>query len=354
MAKENPYYEMVSTYNYKTKKVAPYLESFLETFPEKDVISWNDTSEDYKMLNSAIQTPNMYQLKAMLLGGAPYTYKSEKGELCMYGIIQVAFYNRADIMSLIIVRHKHERVDDEFYNIMLAGALEIVCQQNCSDIARMLLDAGTVIYQSHINLAAEYGSWHVLDEIIKTNPGDLNSIDEGKRPLHLAILKNHEHTIRYLLNHKADPNLTTSDGRNAVHLASINGNEEILQLLIEYGADFTVRDDKGKTAAIIAAEGGKDGCIAILAREDVNLDQRDNYGEVPMTKAASLGHASTVKELIKNGASFVNNYLRFDGLEMACLNEKDDVAAVIIQLHPEEDFMEFYRVCLDYLDEISS
>ena len=347
MAKENPEPEVVYASNTEKKKVFPYLESFLETFPEKDVIHWNDTSEDIKMLSSAIRTPNMYQLKAMLLGGAPYNYESIEGESYRYGIRQVAFYNRADMMSIIIVRHKHERVNDKFYNIMLADALKIVCKENFRDIARMLLDAGTPIYQSHINLAAENGSWHVLDEIVKDRPRiDLNSKSEGNSPLHSAILKNHEHTIRYLLNHKADPNLTTSNGRNAVHLASDNGNEEILQLLIEYGADFTERDDKGKTAALIAAEAGKDGCIAILARQGVNLDQRDNYGEIPMTKAASLGHASIVKELIKNGASFGTNYLRFDGLEMACLNGKDDVAAVIIQLRPSEDFMEFYRKCV--------
>ena len=347
MAKENPEHELVSASNTEKKKVAPYLEIFLKTFPEKDVIHWNDTSEDEEKLISAIRTPNMYQLKAMILGGAPYNYESVKGESYRYGINQVAFYNRADIMEIIIVRHKHEKVNDKFYKHMLGSALKIVCEANFSDIARMLLDAGTPIYQSHINLAAKYGSWHILEEIIKKIPSiNLNSENECDSPLHPAILKNHKHTTRYLLNHKVDPNVSTSDGRNAVHLASNNGNEEILQLLIEYGADFTARDDKGKTAALIAAEGGKDGCIAILARQGVNLDQRDNYGEVPMTKAASLGHASTVKELIKNGASFGRNFLRFNALEMACLNGKDDVAAVIIQLDPRKDFMGYYRDCI--------
>ena len=331
---------MVSNPNTKKEKVASYLEKFLETFPEEDVIHWNGTSENEKMLNTALQTSNMYQLKAMLLGLAPYNYESDGDSI----ICQVAFYNRADIINIIIVRHTKESKDDEIYKNMLANALQRICEGNYSDIARMLLDAGAPIYQKHINVAAEYGSWHVLDEIVKDRPRiDLNSENkDGKRPLHLAILKDHKHTIRYLLEHEANPNVSTSDGRNAVHLASDNGNEEILQLLIEYRADFTTRDDKGKTAALIAAEGGKDGCIAILARQGVNLDQRDNYGEVPMTKAASLGHASTVKELIKNGASFGTNLWKFDGLEIACLNGKDDVAAVIIKLYPTEDFIKLY------------
>ena len=344
-SKENEAYEFGLQSIKGSQEVAPYLKEFLDTFPENKVIFWNDTPEDHKMYNEAIRAPNMDKIKGMLLGGAPYNYESKEDGSYRYVTRQAAFYSRADIIRIIIERHKHEKVDDENYRTNLADALARVCESNCSEIARILLDAKTPIFQGHINIAAEHGSWPVIAEMLKDCPNiDLNAKNEaGNTPLHSAIIKGHKHTVQYLLKHDANPNITTNKGRNAAHLACVNASEEILHLVTQYDTDVSARDNDGKTAAILAAEGGKDICIAILAREGANLDQRDNFGNIPMTVAAGLGHASTVRELINNGASFqVTNNLRYDGLEVACLNKRDKAAAMIMRLHREEDYMEYY------------
>ena len=329
----------------------PYLQKFIKKMSvANDIVRWNGTEGDYAEYDDVIQNFGMDKMKRMLLGGAPYLYKVDDAN---YPITHTSFYSRTDIMEIILERHKNEGTPDdetEFRN-QTCEALYTVCMTNCGDIARILLEVNTpVIPRAHLNQAAENGSTAVLDEIVTFIPDiEINTMDrEGNTPLHKAVERKHKHTVKYLLNHNANPNLANHLGYNAVHMACQCADEDILYLLTTRDGDVNARDNKGKTPALIAAENGKEGCIHILAAAGASLDQRDKQGNAPLIVAASQGHTNTVRELILNGASFdVTDNERYNALERAITNKKDGAAAIIIRLAPQSDYVEYYLLTVE-------
>ena len=329
----------------EVSEIKPYLKKYVKSSSEREnIIIWNESEEDYAEYNDVLKHYNMDKLKRMLLGGAPYLYVSEK----TYPMTQAAFYSRADIMEIILERHENEGTPEDrpTFERQTMVALYKICGNNCRDIARLLLRGGTpVIPFIHLNVAAESGSTAVLDEIITLIPDiEINTMDEdGNTPLHIAVEGKQPHTVQYLLNHNANPNLANGIGYNSVHMACQHADEDILYLLTTRGGDVNARENRGKTPALIAAENGKEGCIHILAAAGASLDQRDKQGNAPLIVAASKGHTNTVRELILNGASSdVTDNERYDALERAIMNKKDGAAAIIIRLQSEVDYLKYY------------
>ena len=323
----------------------PYLKKFVKRRTETELIKWKGSVDDYKDLDYVLEHYGMDKLKRMLLGGAPYLYKIDQNH---YAITHAAFYSRIDIMEIILERHKNEGTpeDEDEFRHQTVYALYTVCTTNCGDIARALLRINTpVVPSAHLNEAAQNGSTAVLDEILTYFPDiNLDTKDsEGLTPLHNAVERKHIHTVQYLLNKNANPNLVNNEGYNCVHLACQHAEEDILYLLATKDGDVNAREKKGKTPALIAAENGKDGCVHILAAAGANLDQRDKQGNAPLIVAAGQGHTNTVKELIINGASFdVTDNERYNALEKAILSKKDGAAAIFIRLSPQVDYISYY------------
>ena len=326
-------------------EVKPYLNKYVKLISEsQNIIDWNETEQDYAEYNDVLKQYNMYKLKRMLLGGAPYLYENEN----LFPMLEVAFYSRADIMQIILERHENEGTpgNNSVFIRHTTRALNVICKNNCGDIARLLLQGRASVTPSmHLNKAAKNGCTAVLDEILTLYPNiPINPVDkDGNTPLHKAIKGKKPHTVQYLLNHNANPNLTNNIGYNSVHMACQYADEDILHLLTMRGGDVKAREHEGKTPALIAAENGKESCIHILAAAGASLDQRDNQGNAPLIVAASQGHTNTVKQLIFNGASFdVVDNERYDALERAIMNKKDGAAAMIIRLHPKVDYIKYY------------
>ena len=315
-----------------------------------EAIQWNGTVEDYAEYDLVLRNFSMDKLKRMLIGGAPYLYKADDVN---YPITHIAFYSRTDIMEIILERHKEEgsSEDTKEFRQQTCEALYTVCLTNCGDIARVLLQVDTPVLPTiHLNQAAENGSTAVLDEIITSIPDiSVNCMDnEGNTPLFKAVERKHKHTVKYLLNQNALPNIANYSGYNSVHMACQYADEDILYLLTKRGGDVNARENRGKTPALIAAENGKEGCIHILAAAGASLDQRDKQGIAPLIIAASQGHTNTVKELILNGASFdVTDNQRYNALERAITNKKDGAAAIIIRLSPQSDYVGYYLLTVE-------
>ena len=337
--------EMLADFPKEKTPIKPYLSRFLDKKFAKKSIPWTGSKADYLVLDNVLENCNMNKLKQMILGGAPYLYKLDEHK---YAIAHCAFYSRSDIIEIILERHKHEQTpDDEIeFNLQTSLALEQVCQSNSAEIAKMLLQSGTqVSVTKHPHEAAKNGSWVVLEEIFSIMPSiDLNTDDIlGNTPLHYATERGFTHTIKYLLDKKADPNKPNHSGSTALHLACEHADEDAVYLLTLRGADVNARDKDGKTPALIAGEHGKAGVIHILAGAGADLDWRDNHGNVALISAAKNGHASTLKELMLNGASHeVTDRDRYNCLERAIQNRKDLSAAMYIRLEPNLDFLSVY------------
>jgi len=122
--------------------------------------------------------------------------------------------------------------------------------------------------------------------------GSLAWVDfTGQTPFLLASLSGDVATMRLLLQHKADPKITTFAGTNALMAASgvnwvvnqtfTEGEEKLLEavkLCFELGLDVNVTNSMGLTAAMGAANRGSDSIIEFLASKGARLDAKDKAG----------------------------------------------------------------------------
>jgi len=98
------------------------------------------------------------------------------------------------------------------------------------------------------------GEWKTAAELLRENPG---LIEPAGGVLHLMAKRNDAAAVKWLLDHRADPN-----GRWAhwdaevtpLHLAASQGHREIVRMLVAAGADPRIRDSKHDSDAIGWAE----------------------------------------------------------------------------------------------------
>jgi ankyrin repeat protein len=108
--------------------------------------------------------------------------------------------------------------------------------------------------------------------------------------------------MRMLLEHGADPNLTTNDhttplmaaaGLNWADISSLGTEDatiEAIKLMIERGADVNAFNDLGETALHGAAQRGADKVVQFLADQGATLDARNRRSRTPMDEA--IGQAN--------------------------------------------------------------
>ena len=295
-------------------------------------------------LEEALLTCNMTQLKRLMLEGAPYLYEAYNKHR---PIEMSAFYSRSDIIQIILDRHSREcnGSQDAFLD-HAALALFRACISNSKETAKMLIDAGSPILSAvHPHVAAQHGSWSVLDVILHEQEININERDEYcLTPLHYAAKRGYAPTVGYLLAWRADPNAKCElDGKVPLHLACQHAAEDVIYLLVTNGADVDLIDNSGYTALLIAAENGKDNAVSILANAGANLDIRNEHGCSALILAAINGHASVIRELITNGASIdITDNGRYNALERGIMNRNDAATAMIIRLTHERDFLLYY------------
>ena len=71
---------------------------------------------------------------------------------------------------------------------------------------------------------------------------------DGATALWCAAWKGHLRVVRWLLAHRADPNIAANDGKTPAIAASFHGRLKVLQLLAIHGADLEATDNDGATA----------------------------------------------------------------------------------------------------------
>lgn len=84
---------------------------------------------------------------------------------------------------------------------------------------------------------ASIGDVKEIRALLASNTVDVNSSDyDNRRPLQIAVSRNHKEVVLLLLRNGADPNLKDSMGRTALDEAIISNNKEIQEILISHGA----------------------------------------------------------------------------------------------------------------------
>jgi ankyrin repeat protein len=150
--------------------------------------------------------------------------------------------------------------------------------------------------------------------------GDV-TLDQGATPLMRAARAGDHAAIRILLEHGADPKLTTKDGNTAFLFAAgvgyrdknTRGSEkealEGLKSLAALTPDWYQQNSKGETALHGAADRGADSIVEYLVAQGAPLDARTKLGLTPLDYAMGknvilqlpVPHDSTVALIRKLG-----------------------------------------------------
>lgn len=162
------------------------------------------------------------------------------------------------------------------------------------DIARMLLERGADP-NAQLERMAPYRA--------KLDRGNDTVLKAGATPLLRAAKACDLPALHLLLEHGADPLLTTEDGVNALMLAAGLGTAEqdttgryktmaeavgTIELVLEHGLDIDATDSRGRTALHGAALQGFDEVVAALAEHGATLDVVDDRGFTPLDTALGL------------------------------------------------------------------
>jgi ankyrin repeat protein len=140
--------------------------------------------------------------------------------------------------------------------------------------------------------------------------GDVSWVDmTGQTPFLRAALSGDTATMRFLLDHGADPSIATLGGTTALMAAAgVNWTVaqtytvskeallEAVKLCLEKGADVNATNSMGLTPVMGAANRGSDDIIKFLFEHGAKLDVKDAVGRTAVTWAEGVFLASVGAE----------------------------------------------------------
>ena len=147
----------------------------------------------------------------------------------------------------------------------LSRSLSKGTKKNDAAIAQYLIDNGADVnfvnkrssdgYYFTVLFRASWNDKHDLIKVLLKNGADVNFISNTnaeRTPLMVSSYLNDYQLAKLLLEHKANPNIKTSEGLTALHYAAKSCPGEFAELLIEYGADISIKDKNGQTPLAVA------------------------------------------------------------------------------------------------------
>ena len=222
-------------------------------------------------------------------------------------------------------------------------ALHLAASNGYNDILRALIHAPDV----NLNLRTETGHTpiHLAVEHVRTRSvrllidagADINIPDKYQQTaLHTATAIGDDDKIVRALIRAPDVNLNirTKDGNTPLHFAVARRKEQSLRLLIDAGADINISDNQQRTALHLAASNGYDDILrALIDAPDVNLNLRTETGHTPLHLAVEHVRTRSVRLLIDAGADInihISGNDQFTALHIAAHFGHDDIVRALI------------------------
>jgi len=124
-----------------------------------------------------------------------------------------------------------------------------------------------------------------------------------RTPLHAASLHGTIDTVRWLLDHGANPNSRQDDYWTPLHLTAWKGRVKVAQVLLERNADIHSRSDDGRVPLHMASEFGHPDVVRLLLERGADADACDNERSTPLHLASSNGRVEVVRLLLEHGVN---------------------------------------------------
>lgn len=143
-----------------------------------------------------------------------------------------------------------------------------------------------------------------LSDQLNVDGLDINKCDNsGRTSLSWAAQRGDAIAVNLLLEHNADPNLTTPAGMAPIHFAVEALAPTCIAPLLAHGADsFAVDHNKHTTLHFAVSYHDDEAYLLRIIQAGADLDARTDYDYTPLINAVSKDHARAVKCLLDNGA----------------------------------------------------
>lgn len=157
--------------------------------------------------------------------------------------------------------------------------------------------AQSILGENEVFQSADRGDSAAVEEYLLTgnNP---NVRDLKKIPLlHHAAMAGLPKTVRTLIRHGAQVDLTDPFGNTALMQAAAYGSTVAAEILIEGGADIDEENRQGETPLIKAAKTGNTAVVKLLLEKGATLDLTDFTGRTALDHAKQNRHPEVVRLL---------------------------------------------------------
>lgn len=132
---------------------------------------------------------------------------------------------------------------------------------------------------------------------------DINITNKsGSTPLLVASSKGHRDIVKFLLENRAGVNITNRHNDTPLMLGAASGDVDLVKLLLDAGAKVNAQNKHNDTPMMFAAENGKTDVVKLLLEAGANVNFRDADGDTALALARQKGHNDIVELLKKAGA----------------------------------------------------
>ena len=201
-------------------------------------------------LHSAAWGRNLKVAELLLEDGADVNAKTDEGETpAMTAALRGEKALLETLFSLSADPHAKDIHGSNLYDLASAGGhIQIL----------NLLDNLKVKNNHPFHSAAGRGDLKAIKKMLK-NGRKINERDAfGATPLIIATVSGKIEIVTFLLNRKADPQLTAKDGYSMMHAAAFSGKKELVQLAYNLGLDVNARYGKDGVTPVDVGEDASD------------------------------------------------------------------------------------------------
>ncbi|PNH01635.1 Ankyrin-1 [Tetrabaena socialis] len=208
--------------------------------------------------------------------------------------------------------------------------LQFAISEGHAKVAQVLLQAGAAIntrdQQSFAGCcgavagaragAVSICRGHLLTD---TPSSPLCCTQEGRAPLHTAVVGGHKEAVEVMINAGADVDvkdkvpwgvaggeacegLEACAGATPLHIASQGSSADIAEVLLRAGADADVKDKKLATPLHVASVHGRVAVAEALVRAGADVGAKDKGESSPLHVAGLHGQAEVAEALLRAGA----------------------------------------------------
>uniref|UniRef100_A0A673BQ29 Ankyrin-1 n=1 Tax=Sphaeramia orbicularis TaxID=375764 RepID=A0A673BQ29_9TELE len=183
----------------------------------------------------------------------------------------------------------------------------------------------TIDDQTPLHCASRMGHKELVKLLLEHKANPNSTTTAGHTPLHIAAREGHVQTVRILLDMEAQQTKMTkvrqpltvrllihmTKGFTPLHVASKYGKVDVAELLLERGANPNAAGKNGLTPLHVAmgytplhvaCHYGNIKMVKFLLQQQANVNSKTRLGYTPLHQAAQQGHTDIVTLLLKHGA----------------------------------------------------